>query len=304
MLRVVVYGRGRAGEVVAEYLEEELGVVEVVRVVDWAPTEVTGEAWLERAEQNLARFWGRVAAIVLADCVGAGLTQLRQRHPEQNLVALGINRRLLRQRCIRDGAVALLAGAEAGEDERLMELKRDLPKLTWLLPDGRSWGTLIDRDLMTMEILWRDLARDFKLEAQTEVVRDGVRLETVSKPRTRLTLAQTITIEKHRVKLVATVAKIAQFEVAQARERAWQLAKRGDRRAVIVWPGEDADELVMPLKPAVVVLLDPRLWLWKEEIGQIFGWQVQVLDFRKKLLRDTCMALGLLGVDGERSKEA
>ena len=55
MLRVVVYGRGRAGEVVAEYLEEELGVVEVVRVVDWVPTEVTGEAWLERAEQNLAR---------------------------------------------------------------------------------------------------------------------------------------------------------------------------------------------------------------------------------------------------------
>ena len=73
---------------------------------------------------------------------------------------------------------------------------------------------------------------------------------------------------------------------------------------MMVWPGEDADELVMPLKPSVVVLLDPRLWLWKEEIGQIFGWQVQVLDFRKKLLRDTCMALGLLGVDGDRSKEA
>ena len=229
---------------------------------------------------------------------------MRQRHPEQNLVALGINRRLLRQRCIRDGAAALLAGAEVGEDERLMDLKRDLPKLTWLLPDGRSWGTLIDRDLMTMEILWRDLARDFKLETQTEAVRGGARLETLSRSRTRLTLAQTITIEKHRVKLVATVAKIAQFEVAQARERAWQLAKRGERRAMMVWPGEDADELVMPLKPAVVVLLDPRLWLWKEEIGQIFGWQVQVLDFRKKLLRDTCMALGLLGVDGERSKEA
>ena len=37
MLRVVVYGRGRGGEAVAEYLEEELGVVEVVRVIDWSP---------------------------------------------------------------------------------------------------------------------------------------------------------------------------------------------------------------------------------------------------------------------------
>ena len=303
MLRIVVYGRGKAGEVVAEYLEEELGVVEVVRVVDWALAEAMGEAWVERAEQNLARFWGRVATIVLADCESRGLTQLRRRHPEQKLVQLGINRRLLRQRCARDGVVALLAGSEVGEDGHLMEARRGLPKLTWLLPDGRSWGRLIDRDLMTEEILRRDLARDFEVEVRAGMARDRTRFEVESRPRTRLTLAQAITIEKHRVKLVATVAKLAQFEVAQARERAWQLAQRGERRAVMVWPGEDADELAMPLKPAVVVLLDPRLWLWKEEIGRIFGWQVQVLDFRKKLLRDTCAALGLLGVDGERSRE-
>ena len=57
MLRVGGYGRGRGGEAVAEYLEEELGVVEVVRAIDWSPAVEEVEL-LARAERDLVRFWG------------------------------------------------------------------------------------------------------------------------------------------------------------------------------------------------------------------------------------------------------
>lgn len=52
----------------------------------------------------------------------------------------------------------------------------------------------------------------------------------------------------------------------------------------------------------VVLILNTHLWDLKEEIEHIFGYRVRVLDFRRKLLHDVCLALELLGVDGRRSK--
>ena len=324
MLRVVVYGRGRAGEVVAEFLEEELGVVEVVRVIDYAPAPTNRAEWEERAERNLARFWTRGVTVVLSDygwASGEIVKRMRKRHPRHQFVRLEVSAGKVRRYCFENCVVAALSTREPcevwGE-----ELRGRLPKLTWALPDGKSWGRLIDQDLMTQEILARDLRRDFGLaedeKSGAEDVEggpEGVMRSSVGRPRsvgrpksvgvrTHLTLAQTITLEKHRVKLVATLAKLTEFEQSQAKERAAQLAQREPRQPMLVWPSEDTDELARPLRPAVVLLLDPRLWLWRTEIEQIFGWQAQVLDFRKKLFRDTRVALGLLGVDGKAGREA
>ena len=52
----------------------------------------------------------------------------------------------------------------------------------------------------------------------------------------------------------------------------------------------------------VVLLLDTHFWSIKSEIEEVFGYNVAVFDFRQKLLRDVCVALDLLGVDGKRSK--
>lgn len=66
------------------------------------------------------------------------------------------------------------------------------------------------------------------------------------------------------------------------------------------YPAEDEE---FPLiRSDVVLLLNTNFWAVKEELEYLFGYQVRVLDFRQKLLHDVCTALGLLGVDGERSK--
>lgn len=65
---------------------------------------------------------------------------------------------------------------------------------------------------------------------------------------------------------------------------------------------QPADEAVHLIESDVVLLLDTHFWSIKAEIEEAFGYRVRVFDFRQKLLHDTCSALNLLGVDGERSK--
>lgn len=309
MLKIVVYGRGRGGEVVAEYLEEELGVIEVIRVIDWAPAEAVGEEWLARAERNLARFWGRVAAIVLADTRDIYLRRLQTSHPEQKIVALGVNKAQIQRNCSFGKTVAILSTYGLDGCSWHHDLQQRLPRVVWMLPDGVSWGSLIDQDLMSFEVLCQDLKQDFGecleldrgeecgTEAQLPIVMPEKRI------RARLSLAQAITLEKHRIELVSTVMRLEQFGLKQARERRRQLAQRGRRARMLIWGGKEEITTVAVSLPDVVLLIDPRLWLWKEEIAQIFGWQVQIMDFRKKLLRDTCVSLGLLGIDGERNRD-
>lgn len=55
-------------------------------------------------------------------------------------------------------------------------------------------------------------------------------------------------------------------------------------------------------RPDVVLLLNTHFWLIKPELEELFGYRTRVLDFRQKLLHDTCRALELRGVDGCRSK--
>ena len=163
MLRVVVYGRGRAGEVVAEFLEEELGVVEVVRVIDYAPAPTNQAEWEERAERNLARFWTRGVTVVLSDYGWASsevVKRMRKRHPRHKFVRLEVSAGKVRRYCFENCVVAALSTREPCEAWG-EELRGRLPKLTWALPDGKSWGRLIDQDLMTQEILTRDLRKDF-----------------------------------------------------------------------------------------------------------------------------------------------
>lgn len=52
----------------------------------------------------------------------------------------------------------------------------------------------------------------------------------------------------------------------------------------------------------VVLVLNTCLWNVTAKLEEVFGYKVRVLDFRQKLLHDTCISLNLLGADGERSK--
>lgn len=168
MLKIVVFDGGWGGEVVANYLEKELGVVEVVRVIDWKnvpydekkPTEIA-----VLAEENLERYFGKVDLIVLGGYeAGLALDILQKNHPEQSFVAPKINYDLVLRTRSYPEKVVTLAGKIVNEILVRSEVREKLPYSTLILPDCGGWEELVNEDLMTKEILNMELAWDFILQ--------------------------------------------------------------------------------------------------------------------------------------------
>lgn len=172
MLKIVVFDGGWGGEIVANYLEEELGVVEVIRVIDWKNVpydEKSAEEIAEFAEENLQAYFGKVNLIVLGG-YAAGLAKkiLSERHPEQEFIGPEINYDLiLRARCYPN-QVAILAGKTVYNSLVQTEVREKLPYSTLILPDCGGWEELINDDMMTKEIVRAELAWDFVLQKQKD----------------------------------------------------------------------------------------------------------------------------------------
>lgn len=174
MLKIVVFDGGWGGEVVANYLEEELNVVEIVRVIDWknAPyDEKSVEEITKFAEENLQEFFGKVDLIVLGGYAASLAKEtLCEKHPEQKFVGPEINYDLiLRARCYPE-QVAILAGKTVYDSLVRTEVREKLPYSTLILPDCEGWEELINEDMMTKEIVRAELAWDFVLQKQKDDV--------------------------------------------------------------------------------------------------------------------------------------
>ena len=91
MLKVVVFDSGYGGELFADLLEEELPILEVIRVIDWRHAEqILKSAKTARAaaEEALRPYIGRVDLIVLANHLlsFASLNYFRQKFENQKFV--------------------------------------------------------------------------------------------------------------------------------------------------------------------------------------------------------------------------
>lgn len=286
MLKVVVYDGGWGGELVADYLERELTTVEIVRVIDWAHAPYEGRDLLEiveLTEANLRDYIGEVAAIVLGGYVASmGLELLKQRHPEQIFIGLGINYdRILHSRNYPEKVVVLMDQI-LKESSLRIELRQKLLYSTLILPDCSGWEDLINRDLMTEEYLRTDLAQDFYLATTTTRRRKAPEENVMPKSEKRELLAA-----------IERMSKLAEMK----RPR-----KKQDEECAAEADEAFATTVRRKYRPDVVLLLNTHFWGIRRELEEIFGWKVRVLDFREKLLRDTCSALKLRGVDGKRSK--
>lgn len=72
MLKVVVFDSGFGGELFADYLEAELPIVEVIRVIDWRNTDkllASSKSARKVAEEALRPYIGRVDLIIFANCL-------------------------------------------------------------------------------------------------------------------------------------------------------------------------------------------------------------------------------------------
>lgn len=299
MLRVVVFDSGWGGELVADFLMQELETVEVVRAIDWAHAPYCGKSVAEiceLADVALQRHIGRADLIVLGGyAVSLALGFLRVKYPEQEFVGMGINYdRILRSRNF-PGQVALLMDRLTSESELRQELREALPQSTLIIPDCTGWEELINENLMTAEILRQDLGYDFKLTplrrgprtaCDTSDSFDDLRLQMAAeKP------------EIFGVKQQELRAAIARFTQAA------QAAADDERSAREILETQTAEiERRNELQPDVILLLNTHFWEIKLELEELFGYKVRVLDFREKLLHDVCRVLKLRGVHGGRAK--
>lgn len=93
MLRIVVFGGGHGGELFADYLEEALPVVEVIRVIDWQNAEAIrkkARTAREIAEAALKPHLGKVDLIILANHLLTlkSLKYFRRKYKDQRFLGL------------------------------------------------------------------------------------------------------------------------------------------------------------------------------------------------------------------------
>lgn len=168
MLKIVVFDGGWGGEVAANILEEELGVVEVIRVIDWKNTPYDEKSLAEIvgfAEESLKNYFGKVDLIVLGGyATGLTINILREKYPEQKFVRPEINYDLILRARTFPEQIAILAGKTVDNMLVRDEIREKLPYSTLILPDCSGWEELINEDMMTKDILRTELALDFTLQ--------------------------------------------------------------------------------------------------------------------------------------------
>lgn len=190
MLKVVVYDHGTGGQNVADFLAEELKIMEVRTVIDWGANlqdlRTTKELAL-RAAAFLQPFIGHVDLIVLANYdVGLALKWLRAWYPEQKFVALRMNYSKFTK--YRRKRIAVLPNNFLMRHEKSREEFEEgfLKPPDWM--DCWGWERIINDDLMTKEILHTQLVSHFgmrKGRARKKVASEIERRSLLETMRTR-----------------------------------------------------------------------------------------------------------------------
>lgn len=296
MRRIVVFDSGWGGELVADFLMRELGVVEIIRVIDWArEIYADQEINLNEAKRRLSPYIGAVDLIVLGGyTVGMMLAELREAYPEQRFVAPSINYdKMLRARQY-PGKVAVLMNGMLRDSDMFQELRDKLPYSTIVLPECTGWEDLIDNNLMTREIVQTELAWDFEIRPSLKSELDAKRAKT-SEFSALDVLAEKSSDKRALMRAIRNFGSAAEQASLDEEDAALEV-----KRAQAEILANETDRV--RIRPDLVLLLDTHFWEIRAEIERSLGWQVRILDFREKLLHDVCAALKLRGVDGERPK--
>lgn len=269
MLKIVVFDGGWGGEIISDYLENELGVMEIIREIDWKHAPYEGKSLSEicqLADNCLAKYMNKVDLIVLAGyTVTLASDYLKNRYRDQPIVGVGVNYyRVLKSGKYPDRITAVMS-QNLLNTAFCQELRQNLPYSTFAIPDSSGWEDQANSGDLSATILRTDLEAYFELRPKI-VFKSDDKLST--RP-----LLEVIRSEKAQTSSTSSTACI---------------------------PVPEDFKLI---RSDVVLLLNTNFWDLKSEFEEVFGYKVRILDFRKKLLHDVCLALDLLGVDGERSKQ-
>lgn len=167
MLKIVVFDSGWGGELFADYLEKELSVVEVIRVIDWrnAPyADKSSSKARELMENALKPYLGKVEIIVIASYIASsiGLQWLRKQYPDQKFVGFVPKLEMVAD-CEKDikrvvvlGHTQLIRSKQYQSEKSKISSKNSA--LEVIEPPCSGWTEMIDEGTITDEIIKNGLS--------------------------------------------------------------------------------------------------------------------------------------------------
>lgn len=266
MLKIVVFDGGWGGEVVANFLEHELGVIEIIREIDWQHAPYDGKSISEicrLADDCLAKYMNKVDLIVLGGyTVTMVADYLQRRYKHQRIVGVGINYyRILKSGRYPNRVTAIMSQSLLDTDF-CNNLRENLPYTTLAIPDSSGWEEQANMGDLCASILRTDLEAYFELRP----------------------------LESRQVQNLSTLPLLEALR-----------AEKAQKLNQISYQRESSDKYDL-IPSDAVLLLNTNFWDLRSEFEEVFGYKVRIFDFRQKLLHDVCIALDLRGVHGERSK--
>lgn len=303
MKRILVFDFGHGGEQVANYLERELSVVEIVRLIDWNnPTwDELFPAEIPRLVERLIRpYIGSFDLIILGGYVATlALPLLKRLFPEQLFLGVGVNYRRIYKYTNRTKQIVPLASPALLESAWFDDFRTKLSSLEFKIPNCAGWEQLINDREVSPDLLRADLMESLgvNLVQHREPHHRGRPKSTAPSLLEQISIASSCQENGHTAaqnflqirNFAQNSPDINTFAQNLSTLSGFAVAKK----SLIT----SAAEL-----PDVVLLLNTHFWAIKRELEEIFGWRVKILDFREKLLHDVCFALKLRGVHGGRLK--
>ncbi len=154
MLKVVVFDSGYGGELFADYLEAELPILEIIRVIDWRNADqILRNPKLAReiAEKALQPYINKVDLIIFANHL-LSITSLRyfcRKYKQQSFIGLKLDNKNVANR-----PTLILATKSITKTFYYFWFSRQIQAKTIVLDD---WPTLIDDGELTNYKIRRDL---------------------------------------------------------------------------------------------------------------------------------------------------
>lgn len=303
MKRILVFDFGSGGEQVASYLEQELSVVEVVRLIDWSnptcdnffPAEIP-----RLAERLIHPYVGRFDLIVLGGYIAAlALPFLQREFPDQLFLGVSIDYQKIIKYANRSRQVVTLASPALPESIWFDDYRHQIPGLELKTPNCTGWEQLINDRKVSVDLLKADLMDALNID----LVQSRNSLHRGRPKRTAPSLIEQMSIATSNQESGHTAAQnfLQIHSFAQNSSNIETFAKNLSN--ISTFAVAKRTKYVPPTNlPDVVVLLNTHFWAIKRELEEIFGWRVKILDFREKLLHDVCLALKLRGVHGGRPR--
>ena len=157
--KVVVFDNGYGGELFANYVEDEMPILEVIRVIDWlGSANFYKNSYQARHEtlSSLRPYLGRVDLIMVANHLVSetSLKFLRHKYPDQKFSGFTIEKPITSK---AERALILTTKASYDTFEHRAIKRRLGLKTRELICD--HWAKLIDEGSLTRAIIEQDLAK-------------------------------------------------------------------------------------------------------------------------------------------------